>query len=62
MKYRAIKEIQSAKGFEYQGAIHEGDICEVKMFEGFPTIFYKGKAVCDTDSQMCKDCFKEVSE
>ncbi len=62
MKYRAIKEIQSAKGFEYQGAIHEGEICEVKMFERFPTIFYKGKAICDIDSQMCKDYFEGVAE
>lgn len=64
MKYRAKKDIEFSKdsGFEDYGAIPKGTVCEVMIFERSPAIFYSGKAVCDPDSKMAEECFREVAE
>ena len=64
MRYRAKRDIEHTKddGWEDYGFIPKGSICEAGLFERCLAILYKGKAVCDIDSQMAKDCFEEVGE
>lgn len=63
MKFKAIREVSSKLcGWEFFETIPQGAICEVRNYMRIPAIFYKGKAVCDIDSQMCKEYFEEVVE
>lgn len=63
MKFKAKREVSNKlRGWDFFETIPQGTICEVKNYMRSPAIFYKGKAVCDTDSQMCKDYFEEVVE
>ncbi len=61
MEYKSIKEVPSTEeSWEDFETIPKGAICEVKDWDRAPTIFYKGKAICDVDSEMCKDYFEKV--
>lgn len=63
MKYVSTKEVPNTLGgLEDFEKIPEHNICEVKNFFCTPTIFYKGKAVCNVGSNMCEDYFKIVEE
>ncbi len=64
MKFKAKKDIKSSEysGWEDYGIIPKGTICGEGAFDRFPAIFYNGKAVCDVDSDMQKECFEEVAE
>lgn len=61
MKFKAIKEVPSTlKGWEDFETIPQGTICETEIFDRVDTIKYKGKFVCDCDSELAKDYFKEI--
>ena len=38
-----------------------GTICKVRYWCGSDVIEYKGKKICDTDSEMAKNYFEEVA-
>lgn len=61
MKYRIIKEIPlSEKCWEDHDVIPVGTICSVGYFEGFDTICYDNKFICDTDSEMAQEYFEKI--
>lgn len=61
MKFEAVKEVpREVERWEESEAIPKGAICETVIFERVETITYKGKMICDADSQMAKDYFKQI--
>ena len=63
MKYRAKKDIpKEIEKWEEIDFIPKGTICECVPWHGIDTICYKGKAICDADSDMEKDYFEVVRE
>lgn len=61
MKFRAIKEVPSSiERWEESETIPKDAICETTMFDRVETILYKGKLICDADSQMAKDYFEQI--
>lgn len=60
-RFKTIKELPNTeKGWEEFETIPKETICEAPIWNGSETIEYKGKKVCDTDSQMAKDYFEEI--
>ncbi len=64
MKFKAKKDMKFSEdsGWEDYGTIPKGTVCESDSFDRFLAIFYKGKAVCDVDSQMANDYFEEMKD
>lgn len=62
MRFEAIKDVpREIERFEDSEMIPKGTICETTIFDRVDTITYKGKLICDFDSQMAKDYFKQIS-
>ena len=59
VRYKCIKEIPSGIYLDLKEAetIPVGTICEEAEFDRLPAISYKGKAICDPDSEMGKEHF-----
>lgn len=61
MKFKTIKEVpESVERWEESETIPKGVICETKIFDRVETISYKGKLICDADSEMAKDYFEQI--
>ncbi|MDE6314795.1 MAG: hypothetical protein K2M46_14475 [Lachnospiraceae bacterium] len=62
MRFEAIKDVpREVERWEESEAIPKGAICETTIFGRVETITYKGKLICDADSQMAKDYFKQIA-
>lgn len=60
MKFQAVKHMEhSVRAFEEHETIPVGAICDF-IFDGIPVITYKGKMICDYDSDMVKEYFKQI--
>ena len=60
MRFQAIKEMPcSVKAFEEHETIPVGSICGF-VFDGIPVITYRRKMICDYDSDMAKEYFKQI--
>lgn len=55
-RYVVIKDID--EGWECGAKV--GDILEVRMYEGYETLFKGGKAVCDMTSAAQVECCKAL--
>lgn len=62
-KFVVVKEILSTEeGWEEHETIPVGTTCEAHYWNGSDVIEYQGKKICDVDSEMAKDYFKEIAQ
>lgn len=64
MKFITVKPMRYSEsgGIEDYGYIPKGTVCETAIVEGCEAILHEGKAVCDVDSGMAREYFREVSK
>lgn len=62
MKFIATKPLRypESGGIEDYGYIPKGTICGTAVVEGCEAIIHEGKVVCDVDSGMAGEYFREV--
>lgn len=62
LKFITVKPIRYTEsgGIEDYGYIPKGTICGTAAIEGCEAILYDGKVVCDVDSGMAGEYFREV--
>lgn len=61
MKFEAMKDVPTdVERWEDSEMIPKGAICETTIFDRVDTITYKGKLICDADSQTANDYFKKI--
>lgn len=62
MKFITVKPLRHPEsgGIEDYGCIPKGTVCETAVVEGCEAILREGKAVCDVDSGMAGEYFREV--
>lgn len=59
--FKTIKEVPNTEtGWEDFETIPKDTVCIAKDLEGSPVIMYKGKRICDTDSNFSKEYFVQV--
>lgn len=56
-----INDYEVEKLWEDFETVPVGTICKVRYWCGSDVIEYKGKKICDTDSEMAKNYFEEVA-
>ena len=62
MKCKAIKDITECGFDTIPNEIKQGTICDIKMFDGIPTVKYEDKWVCDCDSKMMAEYFEIIED
>lgn len=62
MKFITVKPMHYSEsgGIEDYGHIPKGTVCGTAIDEGCETILHDGKVVCDVDSGMAVEYFREV--
>lgn len=62
MKFIAVKDLcyPESGGIEDYGYIPKGTVCGTAVVEGCEAVLYDGKVVCDVDSGMAGEYFREV--
>ena len=62
MKFITVKPMRYPEtgGIEDYSYIPKGTVCETEVVEGCVAILHEGKAVCDVDSGMAGEYFREV--
>lgn len=59
--YKAIKEIPAnVESWEKHDTIPKDTLCGIATLASIPVISYKGKAICDIDSEMAAEYFKKI--
>lgn len=58
-RFQVIEEVPHSSGFDEHEIIPVGTICDF-VFDMVPIITYKGKMICDYDSDMAKEYFKQI--
>lgn len=62
MKFITVKPMHypESSGIEDYGYIPKGTVCETAVVEGCESVLHCGKVVCDVDSGMVWEYFREV--
>lgn len=62
MKFITVKPMRypESGGIEDYGCIPKGTVCGTAVVEGCEAIMHEGKVVCDVDSGMVGEYFREV--
>lgn len=62
MKFITVKPMRypESGGIEDYGYIPKGTVCGTAVAEGCEAILHEGKVVCDADSGMAGEYFREV--
>lgn len=62
MKFITIKPMHYPEpgGIEDYGYIPKGTVCGTAVVEGCEAVLHEGKVVCDVDSRMAREYFREV--
>lgn len=62
MTFMTVKEIpETEQGVEPFGSVPANVVCSTITIDGIPAITFRGKIICDADSQMAKDYFKRIA-
>lgn len=61
LKFIAVKTLRYSEsgGIENYGYISKGTVCGTAIVEGCEAILHEGKVVCDVDSWMAGEYFRE---
>lgn len=62
LKFTTVKDIRHSEsgGIEDYGYIPKGTVCGTAVVEGCEAVLHEGKVVCDVDSRMAREYFREV--